>query len=487
MRPKRDSCGIKNALARGPRSLRPHGRLLILLVAVIGCVAVASFAGPSWMLRWVAPHVDHQVHAGPSKIEALETLGCQSAQGRSGEERLVCRGREFNNARLAAASASLSDQSKPLALALIGTSVSDLRSLAKIPSLCALEVQDSPLDYPGELWKLTRLRRLSLKLSGTRDLRPVAALHRLLELTLMGMESVDLRLLSRLTLVEKLAVQNPAKNDLQPLVQLPSLRSLDLTFPAFPAQITIIPLTDHQNPKPVEYSTPAPPKIEPLHLEPLMGLPSLRSLTLVSPPLESLAPLADLASLESLSLDLRQTLPTWEPRRKPLDLSPLAGMPALQALTVPPGTVDISPLAGHPSLQRLDLNYTRVNDLTPLQDLPRLETLHLNSTVTDLGPLSQLSSLKTLDLGETRVCSVEPLRNLESLRAFAISGFRLQDLSPLEGLENLKSIKLKWTAVTPETEERLKLAIPGLEISRIRPNGHLGSPLLIYAEMAACR
>ena len=87
------------------------------------------------------------------------------------------------------------------------------------------------------------------------------------------------------------------------------------------------------------------------------------------------------------------------------DLSPLAGLSALQSLDCSYTRVsDLGPLAGLSALQSLDCSYTQVSDLGPLAGLSALQWLNCSYTrVSDLGPLAGLSALQSLDCNGTQV------------------------------------------------------------------------------------
>ncbi len=197
-------------------------------------------------------------------------------------------------------------------------------------------------------------------------------------------------------------------------------------------------------------------------LSPLAGLASLQSLNLINNQVSDLSPLAGLASLQSLDLrdtqvsDLAplaglaslQTLTLWN--NQVSDLAPLAGLASLQWLDLRNNQVsDLAPLAGLASLQRLDLRNTQVSDLAPLAGLASLQTLNLWITqVSDLAPLAGLASLHWLNLGDTKVSDVSPLAGLASLQTLDLMNTKVGDLAPLAGLASLKRLDLWGTKVS---------------------------------------
>jgi hypothetical protein len=102
-----------------------------------------------------------------------------------------------------------------------------------------------------------------------------------------------------------------------------------------------------------------------------------------------------------------------------------------------------------PRLQILDISLSRLTDegVRSLAELPALEELHLEGKLTDksLLYLSRASHLKSLRLSRGE-CE-----------------FGDEGLRHLEGLRDLRSVRLQNAKVSKEAEERLLKAIPGLE------------------------
>ncbi len=175
-------------------------------------------------------------------------------------------------------------------------------------------------------------------------------------------------------------------------------------------------------------------------LSPLAGLTALQTLDLSETGVTDVSPLAGLTALKTLHLS--ETGVT--------DLSPLAGLTALESLDFrETGVTDLSPLAGLTVLEILSLNGTSVTDLSPLSGLTALEWLDLDGTgVTDLSPLSGLTTLQTLDLRGTGVTDLSPLAGLTALKTLSLWRTGVTDLSPLSGLTALVRLDLDGTGVT---------------------------------------
>ena len=126
---------------------------------------------------------------------------------------------------------------------------------------------------------------------------------------------------------------------------------------------------------------------------------------------------------------------------------------------------DLTPLKDLKQLSSLTLTSTPVRDLTPLQDLKNLSYLDLSHTqVNDLNPLKNLSGLKSLNLGDTPVKDLTPLVNLKNLSELFLWSTRVRDLTPLKSLTNLTYIDLSKNQINEEELNRLKKALPHINI-----------------------
>ena len=165
---------------------------------------------------------------------------------------------------------------------------------------------------------------------------------------------------------------------------------------------------------------------------------SLKDLDLGFNPLADLRPLAGLPALEWLSLDGAAA-----------DLQALAPLARLQRLSLRHnGLDDLGPLAGLTSLVELDLGDNRITDLRPLAGLANLAVLRADrNQIADLWPLASLAGLEALELGANRVRDLHPLSGLARLQSLRLGGNGLAELHPLSGLEGLRDLVLAGNAV----------------------------------------
>ena len=182
-------------------------------------------------------------------------------------------------------------------------------------------------------------------------------------------------------------------------------------------------------------------------LQPLAGLPRLEALHLACDAAD-LRPLAETTSLHTI----RITPPRIRVRRgraaTETDLQPLARLPVLESLDLHIETTDLQGLSTATSLVRLNVRSRRLNDIRALGGLPNLRKLHLTApALVNLEPLHHLRALAFLTL---QLRALRDLRCLTELHHLAMlsMGFceRVTDLSPLQRLPGLRSLRLRHVA-----------------------------------------
>ncbi len=174
---------------------------------------------------------------------------------------------------------------------------------------------------------------------------------------------------------------------------------------------------------------------------------NLRELDLSQNPITDLRPLANLTSLESLSL--------WSvsPNTPTLDIRPLATLINLEMLSLWKTRIsaDISPLAGLRKLRHLDLSHSDIKDLRPLAGLIELWILGIEgNSITDLGPLTGLP-LRELNTSNNLIIDLRPLSGLKHLRTLDISNNLIEDLRPLAKLTELRTLWIQGNPITDFT------------------------------------
>ncbi len=233
----------------------------------------------------------------------------------------------------------------------------------------------------------------------------------------------------------------------------------------------------------------------------LGGLTSLKELNLADCEFTD-AGLSSLTGLTKLEVLILASSFGDSPRIKGPGLAALAGMTKLRVLVLDKNLVDDAGLVHLKNLQGLkelylEQTYVVGPGLANLKDLRALTLLSLNETekLTDAGleGLQALSSLEvlnlhgtlisgegikrlhglknlhTLNLGDTPLADagLANLAGLTGLKRLVLEGTQVSDdgLAHLHGIKGLKQVALARTKVTKAGADKLKAALPGVEIT----------------------
>lgn len=274
---------------------------------------------------------------------------------------------------------------------------------------------------------------LALRQRGVADLRPIGALVQLTDLDLASNEVRDLRPLAQLTALRTLDVSH------NPLVSLVGLEAL----------IDLEVLQAHRS--------------DLVDVVAVAGLSRLRELSLSQSRVRSLEPLLALEHLDSLSieeLDLASLRGIeratglrylWASGNRFRSLAPLKEMRELVGLDLRGSPLrSVVEVASMTKLQVLNLSNTGISGgrgvaslLQPLQELRELY-LHGNA-ISSLKELSGFGFLVSLGLEENRLSELprfDSVRSFPSLRYLYVSGNRIRDVAPLQGLRRLRVLHL---------------------------------------------
>lgn len=124
-------------------------------------------------------------------------------------------------------------------------------------------------------------------------------------------------------------------------------------------------------------------------------------------------------------------------------ISELRLLERLWLLNASPDITSLAPLAKITGLRSLTIGGSQVSDLRPLVKLRALTLLYLSfAPISDLTPLRHLTCLTDLSLPYTKVTSLEPLQHCERLESLSIPWTPVTDLSPLDDLPNLTSLTI---------------------------------------------
>lgn len=173
----------------------------------------------------------------------------------------------------------------------------------------------------------------------------------------------------------------------------------------------------------------------------LAYMPYLRELHIQNSAV-SLAPLADLSSLETL--DLTGCRPTAE------DMTVIGGLINLKTLILADCSLSsIADLADLKSLQKLDLSGNTIRNIQILSSMADLQELHMpNNALTSLDPLSGLANLHTLDVSYNSLASAAALSSCSGLTWLDISNNALTGIDGLNRLSNLSHLNVSHNQIS---------------------------------------
>ena len=215
-------------------------------------------------------------------------------------------------------------------LVLHGAPIRDIRPLARMTDLKALDLGGTQVRDVTPLRALGGLQSLNLQFVQISDLRPLSGLVGLRFLHLGGTEVRDLSPLAALLNLRELVLAVTQVSDLTPLAQLHQLISLDLGSTWVSS------------------------------VRPLIGMTNLRILSLNGTPVSDVQPLGAMAALERLDLGGTQVS----------DVRPLTRLRNLHSLDIEGTQVaDVSPLASMSALREVSAGGSRVKDMKPLAHL----------------------------------------------------------------------------------------------------------------------
>ncbi|MDE0315032.1 MAG: cohesin domain-containing protein [Candidatus Poribacteria bacterium] len=151
----------------------------------------------------------------------------------------------------------------------------------------------------------------------------------------------------------------------------------------------------------------------------------------------------------------------------PITIKEMKNLPQRYTLPIDIHTSGVENLEGiqfATNLQHLSISYSSVTDLSPLSGLTKLERLSLREIARDrapngsilkhhnldLSPLEGLTKLKWLYIVKTRIDDLSPLSKLNNLRGLTLYGCpnlrgspdNISDISPLAALTNLGALNL---------------------------------------------
>ena len=294
-----------------------------------------------------------------------------------------------------------------------GNQIEDLRLLANLTQLTDLSISRVQLRDLSFLERLTQLEGLDFFENEISDLKPLANLTQLESLGLYANEISDLKPLANLTQLRWLNLGRNQISDLKPLAGLTQLRSLYLRY----NQIRDV--------------------------TPLAGLVKLEYLGLRDNPIEDASPLAALTRLRDVDIEIPEPRPgvTTAPAATGNVVIPDAKLAAAVRKALGLGSNAAITKQRIQGLTRLDARDSQIKNLTGLEHATRLTSLELrDNQVRNIRPLVNLKNLTELILDNNRVSDIRPLTNMKQLTWLLLGKNPISDFTPLTNLTELRGL-----------------------------------------------
>ena len=349
------------------------------------------------------------------------------------------------------------------------------------------------------LENLTNLKQLALGVDQVEDLKPLAGLHKLQELTLYGeMNISSLNALSGLTSLKTLRLSTNTGNstcvfveDLSGLSNLTQMETLELfcsglkSFKGLEGMTSLKKLQMYVDSGLQDISAlKGLTAMEELNiwtsnsnnpwlkdLDAFSNMTRLQTLQFSADGLENLDGIANLTNLQTLRFygndatysnvnalsKLTKVKELYLPGTKDdqmVDFSGIENMTELTSFSASAGVKSYQPFGKLTKLKTLNLyayypNGSRPADLEALGNLSQLTSLRisLGDGETDITALGKLTNLRELNLYDYSLKNglqdISPLGNLTNLQTLSLSARNVRDISPLANLRNLKSVEIR--------------------------------------------
>lgn len=315
-------------------------------------------------------------------------------------------GKRFDFSSTAITDISALSQRPDIEELVLGKKISDISVLAELSALQELVAYTAtPTDISG-LRHCRSLSRLQLNVESVRDLSPLAELHNLVRVELWNYRGQALWPGAAVKYLSFVRCAGTAV-DLTPVASWNEIRSLDLHDGQIKGRLPILPTIEFLG----------IPGCNDGHFSALTGYTALQQLFADDSGVSDLAPLANCARLETVSLSKTRIS-------------------------------DIDPLLDKPLLSDVDVSETKVTRISKLSWLPDLCRLRADKTaVVNLSGWNPQSAIKWLSLAHTQVTDLSPLAGTQ-LRSLDVSDTPISDLAPIDGLPALTGLLFSRTLVS---------------------------------------
>ena len=279
--------------------------------------------------------------------------------------------------------------------------------------------------------KLVNLKSVKISTGKIYDYTPLSELKKLKKVVIntASMTCLD-GSFSQLTNLETLEIRETKLKDVSPVEQLVNLTSLDL----LENQIKFLP-ENISNLQQLEFLAFSHNNVQ--DINPLKSLTNLKKLFFHYNYVEDISPVKDLVNLTSLGGSFN----------KIKDLSPVTNLVNLtfylefhqnQIKEIPKDIINLK------KLQELDLTYNEISNLPELKGLDSIVTVRLSYNDLnndDFIKLNELETVRFLDVAFNKITNVPVMKNLKSLKELYLNYNSITDLSGFADNESFPALK----------------------------------------------
>ncbi|MCX6285302.1 MAG: hypothetical protein NTW31_13835 [Bacteroidetes bacterium] len=148
------------------------------------------------------------------------------------------------------------------------------------------------------------------------------------------------------------------------------------------------------------------------------------------------------------------------------DLTPVQKLTRLKDFTFTGTTVNsLDPLRNMLTLESLHCGKNPITDLAPIAGLSKLKDLDFsNSQVEELMPIQNMTQLESLKFSGTPLKRLKYLVNLHNLKLLELYNTKVSSLDELDNIRGLENLKIFNTKVSAKKVEKFKAAHPKCEV-----------------------
>ncbi|WP_338235951.1 hypothetical protein [Persicobacter diffluens] len=334
-----------------------------------------------------------------------------------------------------------------------GRDIMDLEPLRVLPNLKKLNFSNTGVYRLDPLADMTGLLKLDFANTKVNDLAAIKHLSQLEEIDFSGTQVGHLDQFTGLKNLHTIKGNQTAVGDLKALTDLPDLRRVEFDNSRVEDEDVQLFLENH-------------PDCLVIYKGEVLGKWWAGLSRSWKQALEKNLPMGTAPDVDKLhELILSKTIDiSNQPDVQRLEaLDPFVNLQKLVARNI--RLMDFKPTLKHQSLKYLDLSNNPLEDIEGIGELANLEVLLLeNAQIPLFEPILDLKSLKKLNISGTKVKRINGVEDMTALEDLAFFNTRIKGISRLSACKNLKKLSCYNTRVKDSDLNKLKAALPKLEV-----------------------